>query len=386
MQDLQERYPHLRFSRNWTIDPLLANQLGQCQAFVGALRGMPLLPDEHARMLTISLRKGAHSTTAIEGNTLTQEDLDDIYDRQKELPESKAYMKIEVDNILKAFNKIKNNAVDGDERPLSKDLIREFHRDIAMNLGEYIDAVPGRFRTDNRTVGSYRPPDYEHIDILIGKLCEWLLQEFHYPKYTTWHERIVQAIVAHVYFEWIHPFGDGNGRTGRLIEFYILVRAGLPVVASTILSNYYNATRNEYYRQFDLARQKMDLTKFLSYAVGGLRDGLELLYTEALSSVKRITWQHLIYEMFREISGTTVAVAKRRQRLALVLKLGKDYSLDELAVANTELMKAYRDTERTLVRDVNELIKMKLIVENKDKTYRTNHEMLLLTRMPEAKG
>ncbi|MBI2794903.1 MAG: Fic family protein [Ignavibacteria bacterium] len=374
------------FSKHWTIDPLLAYQLGQCQALVSSLKSMPLLPDEYARMLSITLRKGAHSTTAIEGNTLTQEDIDDIYDRKMELPESKAYLKIEVDNILNAFNKIKNNAVDGDERALSKELIQEFHRDVAANLGEFIDAIPGRFRTDNRTVGKYRPPNHEHVDLLIGNLCEWLVKEFHYPKYTYWYECIIQAIAAHVYFEWIHPFGDGNGRTGRLIEFYILVRAGLPVIASTLLSNFYNATRSEYYRQFDVARQEKDLTKFLRYAVGGLRDGLESIYTDALGSVKRITWQHLIYEKFRDIPASSAAVSKRRQRLALTLKLGKDYSLDELAVANIILMKAYRDTVRTLARDVNELIKMKLIVENKDKTYRTNHELLLFTRLPEAKA
>jgi Fic family protein len=74
--------------------------------------------------------------------------------------------------------------------------------------------------------------------------------------------------------EFIHPFGDGNGRTGRLIEFYILLRSGAPIITSHILSNFYNETRPEYYRQFENARKKKDLTEFLQYAVLGYRDGL----------------------------------------------------------------------------------------------------------------
>jgi hypothetical protein len=54
---------------------------------------------------------------------------------------------------------------------------------------------------------------------------------------------LIAAVVAHVYFEWIHPFGDGNGRTGRLIELKLLLEAGVPQPAAHLLSNHYNATR-----------------------------------------------------------------------------------------------------------------------------------------------
>ena len=70
----------------------------------------------------------------------------------------------------------------------------------------------------------------------------------------SFQDPVIQAIVAHVYIAMIHPFGDGNGRTARLIEFYILLRAGLPDMASHILSNHYNDTRQEYYRRLDQMR------------------------------------------------------------------------------------------------------------------------------------
>jgi hypothetical protein len=64
---------------------------------------------------------------------------------------------------------------------------------------------------------------------------------------------ILKAMVAHLYLAWTHPFGDGNGRTARLIEFHILLSAGVPSPAAHLFSNHYNQTRAEYYRQLDRA-------------------------------------------------------------------------------------------------------------------------------------
>lgn len=54
---------------------------------------------------------------------------------------------------------------------------------------------------------------------------------------------IFKAVVAHLYLAWIHPVGDGNGRTARLVEFQILLSSGVPSPAAHLLSNHYNQTR-----------------------------------------------------------------------------------------------------------------------------------------------
>ena len=51
---------------------------------------------------------------------------------------------------------------------------------------------------------------------------------------------IIKAIVAHLYIAWIHPFGDGNGRTARLLELQILLNSNIPTPAAHLLSNHYN--------------------------------------------------------------------------------------------------------------------------------------------------
>lgn len=246
--ELLERYPHLLFARNWDVrgSSQLSNLLGECVAYIRVLREIPLLPEEHKRLLEVSLRRGALATTAIEGNTLTEADLVRIFDQDESPTESMNYQKVEVENIIDAMNIIKDDLLRGSESIIEPELIRELHRLITRNLGEKVDCIPGKFREDNRHVGGiYRAPDYSDVDLLMDRLCRWLRSEFLYPAYVDEYGPIIQAVVAHIYLEWIHPFGDGNGRTGRLLEFYIQVRGGIPVVAATLLSNHYNQTRSE---------------------------------------------------------------------------------------------------------------------------------------------
>jgi len=75
----------------------------------------------------------------------------------------------------------------------------------------------------------------------------------------------LKAVIAHLYLVWIHPFGDGNGRTARLIEFQILLNAGVPRLRRSFSSNHYNLTRMNYYLWLDKARRAGDgLTGFCS--------------------------------------------------------------------------------------------------------------------------
>jgi Fic family protein len=243
-----ERYKHISFHKEWEIDIDCAYMLGECNAYIKALTDIPLKPEYRNKLLFLSLIKGAQATTAIEGNTLSQEDIEKMQEGWKP-PPSKEYLEIEVKNILDAFNFLLNEIVrEGTTKIITPELIKKFHRMIGKNLGDHLDAIPGKFRNDNRVVGTYRAPDYKYVPNLIEQLCSWLRKEFHFSDNGRLNFRtsVIQAIITHVYIEWIHPFGDGNGRTGRLLEFYILLRAGLPNIVSHILSNFYNQTRPEY--------------------------------------------------------------------------------------------------------------------------------------------
>jgi len=231
-------YPHLQYKRHWEISPDTNFELGQSSALILAISKTPIKPAYHRDLLKVSLTKGAMATTAIEGNTLTEEEVSRIIG-QLRLPPSKKYQEIEIRNILEAMNiLLQEVAVRGYGRPIKPNEIKQFHEMVGKDLGDHFDAVPGRFRQDQRTVGPYRCPDYEDVPDLVNSLCQWLSNDFRYVSgEQSFADAVIQAIVTHVYIEWIHPFGDGNGRTGRLLEFYILLRAGMPDISSHILSS-----------------------------------------------------------------------------------------------------------------------------------------------------
>jgi len=337
---------------------------------------MPLKPQYRDKLLHVSLIKGAQATTAIEGNTLSEEEIAKI-EEDWSLPPSKEYLGIEVKNILEAFNTLlKEVIVDNNSRIVSPDLIRDFHKMISKNLGEHLDAIPGRFRSDSRVVGQYLAPDHRHVPELIDKMCRWLRQEFHYTEGQNFKTSVIEAVVAHVYLEWIHPFGDGNGRTGRLLEFYILLRAGLPNIASHILSNFYNETRSEYYRQLKNANKKRDLTDFINYAVKGFRDGLKENLEVIQKNQFEIFWHNHIYESFALLKYTKKDAFKRKRELMLQFPVGREVSIDEIQLLTPSIAQKYATVKRsTIVRDLKELQDLELLLKIGRK-YMANTEIL----------
>jgi Fic family protein len=359
---MREHYPHMPFQKRWQLSPSAMYELGQCDAIIQAISGTPLLPEYHADLLRVSLSKGAQATTAIEGNTLSLDEVKRVLGGQS-LPPSKEYQAIEVRNILAGFNVILVEAVeDGRGDLVTADLLRRFHQIIGRDLGEHFAAVPGRFRTDRRHVGPYLTPDPDDVPELVDTLCEWIRREFHYSSGQSIAEAIVQAIITHVYIEWIHPFGVGNGRTGRLVEYYILVRAGLPDIASHILSNHYNDTRPEYYRLLHRANEERELTCFIEYAVRGFRDGLITTLTRVQDSQFAMSWQKVIHDRFagRRMTNRHTFV---RQRSLMLEMPSTMVGLRDIRRLSPVIASLYAETsERTLRRDMEALEEMGLVV------------------------
>lgn len=384
---MHQAYPHIQFRRHWDLTPDILYYLGQCSSIIYAIADIPLPPERYAELMHISLTKGAQATTAIEGNTLTEEEIAQIERGEADLPPSKAYQETEIRNILQAMNGVLGATTDnkGFEALLSPPQLRRFHQIIGQNLGDHFDAIPGEFRSDSRFVGTYRCPDFRDVPELVDRLCAWLFEHFHFQQGQTFSEAVVEAIVSHVYIEWIHPFGDGNGRTGRLVEFYFLLRAGTPDIGSHILSNHYNDTRPEYYRQLSRASQTSNLTEFIRYALRGYRDGL----VKTLECVQRgqfeTTWKRFVYDKFAERKMTNREVIHRQRRLALEFPLRRLLTVDEIALLTPDLGRIYATrTEQTLLRDLRTLIDMSLLELVGDK-YRARADQLLNQRAQRSK-
>jgi len=206
-----------------------------------------------------------------------------------------------------------------------------------------------------------------------GHLCGHLSEHIRgFPFASTCAKRVRSCL----YLAWIHPFGDGNGRTARLVEFQILLAAGVPTPAAHLPSNHYNQTRAEYYRQLDLASKSGgDILPFLEYAVRGFVDGLR----EQLNVIREqqwdVTWENYVHDVFHDKNSP----AETRQRwLALDLgDKGEPVPVAKIRELTPRLAKAYAvKTPKTLQRDLGALGKLDL-VERTPEGVRAKREIML---------
>jgi Fic family protein len=231
-----------------------------------------------------------------------------------------------------------------------------------LPLSDHVE--PGKTRTCSVGVRRYKAPSWEDCEYLLGRLCQFLNDDLQQPtEDMSTGFGVLLAIIAHLYIAWIHPFGDGNGRTARLVEFQVLLSRGVPDIAAHLLSNFYNQTRDEYYRELSAASQSGgDVSGFLRYAVQGFRDQLDEQIRHIREFQWHVVWRDFVYEAFREQSGEAT---HRRRMLALELPQTCAVEIGKLKRLTPEIAVLYATrTNKTLTRDLKELEKMNLIFRN----------------------
>lgn len=352
--------------------------LGEVQSKVEHIAGVPLQPSLARKLHRLYLAKGVLATTAIEGNTLTEEEVIQVVEGRSDLPPSKEYLKVEIENIVRACNAMIAEIQSGNLSPLTSDLVCRYNREVLRDL-ELADpqVVPGEIRTYPVGVGRYRAAPAADCPYLLDRLCDWLNgPELRLPD-EKWPlvDAVVKAIAAHLYIAWIHPFGDGNGRTARLVEFRILVSSGFPAPAAHLLSDHYNKTRTEYYRRLDQSSAGSgDEASFIIYAVQGLVDGLKQQLALIQSQQLGVMWRDFVHESL----GGPGATEHRRRALVFALSgAGGVVPPDRLTLLTPQVAAAYATrTPRTLGRDIKAVMAAGL-VERMQGGYRAKLETIL---------
>ena len=368
MQTYNATHPWIKFSIDFRPAlPQLWMLLGEASSKCEHIAGVPLRPQTAKEMHLIYLAKGVAATTAIEGNSLSEEQVLQHMDGTLKLPPSKEYLAQEVGNIITACNQIGESLRNGGVE-LTPERIKEFNRQVLNKLTLEKDVAPGEIRAHSVVVGNvYRGAPAEDCGHLLERLCQWLNSDDFKPAAgmeTVY--AIIKAVVAHIYLAWIHPFGDGNGRTARLVEFQILLSAGVPTPAAHLLSNHYNQTRTEYYRQLDLASKTGgEIIPFLSYAAQGFVDGLREQLERIRNQQWDVTWENYVHDMFH----SRISRSDIRQR-NLVLDISnseKPVPPQKIAELSPRLARDYASkTYKTIQRDLNALEKMNLIERTAD--------------------
>jgi len=346
---------------------------------------VPLRPETAGELYKVYLTKGAFGTTSIEGNTLTEAEVRARLEGRLKLPKSREYLGLEVDNILEACAQIQDDVIEGRPLELSPERIKHFNGLVLRALEVDEDTAPGEFRTHRVGVMRYAGAPAEDVPFLVNRLCEWLNgPDFQaVDPYMRFAFAVFKAVLAHLYIAWIHPFGNGNGRTARLIEFQVLIQSGLvPLPAGQLLSNHYNLTRDKYYRELDRAsRSGGHVVPFIEYAVDGFVDGLREQLTYIRRQQLEVTWENYVHSAFR---GKETAAEVRRKHLVLDMP-ARPVPKPTIRRVSTRVAEAYAGkTDKTVTRDLNALEEMGLISRTGLRHYVASRKMILAFLPPQA--
>ena len=210
--------------------------------------------------------RNTHSSTAIEGNPLTLEEVRALEEGVTVAAPERA--RREVLNYFAALRHVEKQAAK--KRLVHEDIFR-LHAIIA---GEVMDqGEAGRYRTMRVRVGQFVPPPPEEVSGLMLELLEWWNQDA--PELSP----VLSSAIVHHRFETIHPFADGNGRTGRALALWELYRRGFDSHHIFAVDEFYWEDRPRYYAALEVVRREGDdLTSWLEYCAEGLQQTLERVW------------------------------------------------------------------------------------------------------------
>jgi len=239
--------------------------------------------------------RNAHSSTAIEGNPLTLEQVRAV--EAGEALSVPARARREVVNYFAALRYIEKQAAK--KRIEHADVLR-LHRIVAGEVMDQGDA--GRYRAMRVQVGEYVPPPPGEVQGLMPELLDW------------WNDDapilspVLSSAIVHYRFEAIHPFADGNGRTGRALALWELYRRGFDTHHIFSVDEFYWEDRPRYYAALQaVQRQGEDLSSWLEYCAEGLQQTLERV------------WQR-IQQLSASRSRAQVVLRPKQQQLLQMLR------------------------------------------------------------------
>lgn len=245
--------------------------------FLGKLDGITqLLPDVDF-FLFMYICKDAASSSQIEGTRATMVDAIEATSKTSEnLPE-------DVDDILHYIKAINYGLERLKEFPLSLRLIREIHSELMENARTSHFSDPGNFRTSQNWIGGtapsnalFVPPPPHEMNRALSDLEKFFHQEDNILP-------IVKAGIIHAQFETIHPFLDGNGRTGRMLISLFLCLEKLLERPVLFLSSYFKKYQKIYYERLN-EYHSGKIEQWLDFFL----DGIISISQEAIITVKRI--------------------------------------------------------------------------------------------------
>lgn len=319
---------------------------------LGKLDGITkLLPDADFFLL-MYLRKDAASSSQIEGTIATM--VDAIEAEVKVSEKTPA----DVDDILHYIKALNYGArrVTGDDFPMSLRLVRELHGELMQGARATHYPDPGEFRKSQNRIGGtslgnarFVPPPVAEMQVSLGELEQFMHAEDTIPT-------VIKAGLIHAQFETIHPFLDGNGRTGRmLITFFLWWKKFLekPVL---FLSSYFKRHQQVYYERLaDYNSGKV------SDWIDFFLDGVIEIANESIDMVGKIT-------VLREKDMAKIQTLGKRASESAIKVLPRLYGQPIVNLATIQKWTGF--TRAGAQKVIDRFIKKGILIpRDKDKTY-----------------
>jgi Fic family protein len=265
--------------------------------------------------------------------------------------------------------RLMKKAVENKNEELSINFILELH-EIATHKAIENQATSGEFRTDNSVFVSdlygdntFYPPDWETLQERLTYLCDFANTDHSQSDPTNFVHPIVKAIILHFMIAYIHPFGDGNGRTARAIFYWSILRSGYWLFEYVSISKLIQTKRGAYDKSFIYTEtDEFDLTYFLYNQVETIAKAIQSLL--AYIDKKKRDFD----EFTNWIDNSPIAKKLQREHLEILKEAlkapGKEFTSTQVAID-------FGVTENTARSYLKKLVDKDLLVKAQPKSGKT---------------
>ena len=332
------------FTPSFNITNRILTHISKIEAAEEVIRNAPILPLWEKEFRQDAVIRAVYHGTHIEGNMLGKDEAKDVLMGKDVMARGRDIQ--EVINYRKVIDFIDEEAKNGVEK-VTEPLIKKIHKLVVTKV--LADEQAGEYRTKqviirNSQTGeiTFRPPTPIEVPFMMREFCYWLNSTSKDDLHP-----IIKAGIAHHEFVRIHPFIDGNGRTGRALTTLVLFMGGYDIRRFFSLEEYFDKDAASYYEYLQKASSG-DMTSWLEYFTYGAAAEFERIKEKIL----RLSKDSKLKDKF---GGQQIFLTERQMKLI-------EYIQEIGFLQNKAFGTIFPDiSEDSVLRDVQDLVKKGLI-------------------------